>query len=42
VDDNNTLVRVEGLKMYFPIMRGILLRRPVGYVKAVDGVSFDV
>jgi oligopeptide transport system ATP-binding protein len=42
VDDNNTLVRVEGLKMHFPIMRGILLRRPVGYVKAVDGVSFDV
>jgi len=42
VDDNNTLVRVQGLRMYFPIMRGILLRRPVGYVKAVDGVSFDI
>ncbi len=42
MDDNNTLLRVQGLKMYFPIMRGILLRRPVGYVKAVDGVSFDI
>ena len=40
--ENNTLVRVQGLKMYFPIMRGVLLRRAVGYVKAVDGISFDV
>jgi len=42
VAENNTLVRVQGLKMYFPIMRGVLLRRAVGYVKAVDGISFDV
>jgi oligopeptide transport system ATP-binding protein len=35
------LVRVENLKMHFPIRRG-LLQRPVGAVKAVDGVSFDV
>ncbi len=35
------LVRVEGLKQHFPITRGIL-RRQVGAVKAVDGVSFDI
>ena len=37
----NPLVRVEGLKLHFPITRGIL-RRQVGAVKAVDGVSFEI
>jgi peptide/nickel transport system ATP-binding protein len=35
------LLDVKGLKKYFPIQRG-LLRRTVGYVKAVDDVSFYV
>ncbi len=35
------LVEVRCLKMHFPIYAG-LLRRRVGEVKAVDGVSFDV
>jgi oligopeptide transport system ATP-binding protein len=35
------LVKVEGLKKYFPIKRGVL-RRTVGFVKAVDGISFDI
>lgn len=35
------LVRVEGLKKHFPIMKGIF-RRQVGAVRAVDGVSFDI
>ena len=35
------LLRVENLKVYYPIKQG-LLRRTVGYVKAVDGVSFNV
>ena len=35
------LVRVRDLKMHFPIHAG-LLRRRVGAVKAVDGISFDV
>src|SRR5277367_1647786 len=35
------LLRVEGLRTYFPIRRG-LLSRTVGYVKAVDGVSFTL
>ena len=36
-----TLVRVSGLKMHFPILGG-LLRTQRGVVKAVDGVSFQI
>ncbi len=35
------LLQVRDLKMHFPIYAG-LLRRRVGAVKAVDGVSFDI
>jgi len=35
------LLEVSNLKTYFPVRRG-LLRRTVGYVKAVDGVSFAI
>ena len=38
---NGYLLKVENLKTYFAIKKG-LLRRTVGYVKAVDGVSFAV
>ncbi len=38
---DNILLDVKDLKMYFPIKRGFL-QRIVGYVKAVDGVNFDV
>ena len=41
VSTNNYLLKVENLKTYFPIKKG-LLRRTVGYVKAVDGVSFAI
>jgi oligopeptide transport system ATP-binding protein len=36
------ILRVEGLRVHFPITRGVLFQRPVGAVKAVDGVSFTV
>lgn len=39
------LLKVENLKKYFPIKRGIietLRRAPVRYVKAVDGISFEI
>jgi oligopeptide transport system ATP-binding protein len=39
--DGQALVRVRGLKMYFPIRRGLLQKR-VGDVKAVDGLNFDI
>lgn len=35
------LLRVEDLKMHFPILAGVF-RRKVGAIKAVDGVSFDI
>ncbi len=43
MSDNNkeVILRVENLKMHFPIYRGVV-RRQVGAVHAVDGVSFSV
>jgi len=38
----NTLVDVRDLKMHFPLTRGIVLQRVVGYVRAVDGISFSI
>src|SRR5438128_2740971 len=40
--DGEVLMRVRGLKKYFPIKAGLLVQRQVGAVKAVDDVSFDV
>ena len=39
---DDVLLRVQGLKMYFPITRGIILQKRVGSIKAVDGISFDL
>jgi len=39
--DAEPLLSVKGLKTYFPVKRG-LMRRHVGNVRAVDGVSFDI
>jgi oligopeptide transport system ATP-binding protein len=36
------LLQVRDLVKHFPIMRGTLIQRQVGAVKAVDGISFDV
>lgn len=37
----DTLIKVENLKKYFPITAGVF-QRTVGHVKAVDGVSFEM
>jgi len=37
----DTLLEVENLKVYFPVKKGIF-QRTVGYVQAVDGVSFSI
>ncbi|KPL90395.1 ABC transporter ATP-binding protein [Herpetosiphon geysericola] len=39
---NENLLDINGLKMHFPVKSNGLLRRTVGAVKAVDGLSFSV
>jgi peptide/nickel transport system ATP-binding protein/oligopeptide transport system ATP-binding protein len=38
----NHLIEVRDLVKHFPLTKGILFRKQVGAVRAVDGVSFDV
>jgi len=42
IDKNQLLLDVKGLKKHFPIMRGFLVSKQVGAVKAVDGVTFYI
>lgn len=39
---DNPLVRIEGLKVHFPIRGEGIFGRASGSVKAVDGVSFEI
>lgn len=41
-DQDDVLLDVRDLKVHFPIKRGVLIDRTVGYVYAVDGVSLTV
>ena len=38
----SALLEVKGLKKYFPISSGGVISKTVGYVKAVDDVSFEI
>ena len=40
--DDEVLLEVNNLKMYFPVTSGMLFQRTVAYVKAVDDVTFTV
>ena len=39
--ENNVILRVDKLKMYFPIKAGVF-QRHIGDIKAVDGVNFEI
>src|SRR6476620_4806030 len=41
-EDRDVLVDVRGVKVHFPIKRGVIFDKTVGYVYAVDGVSLSV
>ncbi|WP_159913569.1 ABC transporter ATP-binding protein [Pantoea sp. 18069] len=36
------ILKVEDLKIHFPVMKGVIFKKQVATVKAVDGVSFSV
>ena len=42
IGDKKVIMRVDHLKMYFPINTGLVIQRHVGDVKAVDDVSFEI
>ena len=40
--NDDILLEVRDLKMYFPVSSGVVFQRTVAYIKAVDGLSFSV
>jgi len=41
-ENQTALLEVRDLKVHFPITRGVIFRKVVGTVRAVDGLSLDV
>ena len=39
---SDKLLEIRDLKKHFPVMKGIIFQKPVGLVKAVDGVSYSI
>ena len=39
---SDTLLEIRDLKKHFPVMEGLIFRKPIGLVKAVDGVSYSL
>ncbi len=39
---NGALLSVKGLKMHFPIEEGLIIRRVVGHIRAVDGIDLEI
>ena len=44
MSNNNTQVLIEArdLKVHFPVSRGAIIKKKVGDIKAVDGISFQI
>ena len=42
MQNDNILLEVKDMKVHFPIEKGIVFKRTVGHIRAVDGVSFSV
>ena len=42
VNNGGGIIELENIRKYFPITKGVIMRRAMGQVKAVDGVSFRI
>ena len=42
MSENEILLEVQNLKMWFPVTQGIVIQRHVGDIKAVDGLNFFI
>ncbi|MFB0838519.1 dipeptide ABC transporter ATP-binding protein [Arthrobacter sp. E44] len=40
--ERTTVLQLKDVKKHFPLTRGALIKRRIGTVKAVDGLSFDI
>lgn len=36
------LVEISGMKMYFPVMGGMIFKKKIADIKALDGISFEI
>jgi oligopeptide transport system ATP-binding protein len=39
---SDTLLEIRDLKKHFPVMKGVIRQKPIGSVKAVDGISYTI
>jgi oligopeptide transport system ATP-binding protein len=39
---SDTLLEIRDLKKHFPVMKGVIRQKPIGWVKAVDGISYAI
>jgi oligopeptide transport system ATP-binding protein len=39
---SETILSVDNLVKYYPVTQGVVFKRTIGHVRAVDGVSFDL
>jgi len=39
---NDTILEVKGITKHYPIVAGVVRTKPIGWVKAVDGIEFSI
>jgi len=39
---NNTILEIQGLKKHFPVTSGVVVSKAVGWIRAVDDITFSI
>lgn len=42
VTNNDLLLDVKGLRVHFPLEEGVLFKKVIGHIRAVDGIDFEI